>query len=232
MWGLPGIWNMQSNCLGNTESCIFLLGLKLMLTGLRYQNLIHWVAFYDIGPAQELVEKPFFDTAARALRPGGVLCNMAESMWLHTHLIQDMISICRETFKGSVHYAWASVPTYPRYWCSLLFLKSCATFFISILYFAACLLPFLLCMSSICFIFISLTLSGFLSLLLFLMNILELSAANCCCNSVGHYKVQLWLGYHPLHYFILPTKHWNLKFALVSSCSSYFKIFPCHAVVW
>ena len=40
---------------------------------------------------------------------------MAESMWLHTHLIEDMISICRETFKGSVHYAWASVPTYPRY---------------------------------------------------------------------------------------------------------------------
>ncbi|KAH1255704.1 Spermine synthase [Glycine max] len=69
--------------------------------------------FCDLGPAQELVEKPFFDTIARALRPGGVLCNMAESMWLHTHLIQDMISICRETFKGSVCYAWASVPTYP-----------------------------------------------------------------------------------------------------------------------
>ncbi|KAK8283795.1 hypothetical protein V6Z12_D08G118100 [Gossypium hirsutum] len=66
-----------------------------------------------VGPAQELVEKPFFDTLARALRPGGVLCNMAESMWLHTHLIDDMISICREIFKGSVHYAWASVPTYP-----------------------------------------------------------------------------------------------------------------------
>ncbi|THF94588.1 hypothetical protein TEA_013019 [Camellia sinensis var. sinensis] len=66
-----------------------------------------------VGPAQELVEKPFFETIARALRPGGVLCNMAESMWLHTHLIQDMITICRETFKGSVHYAWANVPTYP-----------------------------------------------------------------------------------------------------------------------
>ncbi|XP_022158044.1 spermine synthase isoform X1 [Momordica charantia] len=66
-----------------------------------------------VGPAQELVEKPFFNTIAKALRPGGVLCNMAESMWLHTHLIQDMISICHETFKGSVHYAWASVPTYP-----------------------------------------------------------------------------------------------------------------------
>ncbi|CAN1751218.1 Spermine synthase [Linum perenne] len=66
-----------------------------------------------VGPAQELVEKPFFETIATALRPGGVLCNMAESMWLHTHLIEDMISICRDTFKGSVHYAWASVPTYP-----------------------------------------------------------------------------------------------------------------------
>ncbi|KAL5989307.1 hypothetical protein ACLOJK_010197 [Asimina triloba] len=65
------------------------------------------------GPAQELVEKPFFETIARALRPGGVLCNMAESMWLHTHLIQDMLSICREIFKGSVYYAWTSVPTYP-----------------------------------------------------------------------------------------------------------------------
>lgn len=67
------------------------------------------------GPAQELVEKPFFETIARALRPGGVLCNQAESMWLHTHLIQDMLSICCETFRGSVHYAWTSVPTYPRF---------------------------------------------------------------------------------------------------------------------
>ena len=37
-----------------------------------------------VGSAQELVEKPFFETIATALRPGGVLCNMAESMWLHT----------------------------------------------------------------------------------------------------------------------------------------------------
>nr|KAJ0193180.1 hypothetical protein LSAT_V11C800390880 [Lactuca sativa] len=66
-----------------------------------------------VGPAQELVERPFFEMLAKALRPGGVLCNMAESMWLHTHLIHDMISVCQKIFKGSVHYAWASVPTYP-----------------------------------------------------------------------------------------------------------------------
>ncbi|KAI3950993.1 hypothetical protein MKW98_026447 [Papaver atlanticum] len=28
-------------------------------------------------------------------------------------IFQDLISICRITFKGSVHYAWTSVPTYP-----------------------------------------------------------------------------------------------------------------------
>lgn len=61
------------------------------------------------------MERPFFTTIARALKPGGVLCNMAESLWLHTHLIQDMISICQEIFRGSVHYAWTTVPTYPRY---------------------------------------------------------------------------------------------------------------------
>ncbi|XP_074349072.1 spermine synthase-like isoform X5 [Apium graveolens] len=66
-----------------------------------------------LGPAQELVERSFFQATARALRPGGVLCSMAESMWLHTHLIEDMITACKESFKGSVHYAWTSVPTYP-----------------------------------------------------------------------------------------------------------------------
>lgn len=75
------------------------------------------IGTFHTGPAQELVEKPFFETLARAMRPGGVLCNMAESMWLHTHLIEDMLSICRDIFKGSVHYAWTSVPTYPRYIC-------------------------------------------------------------------------------------------------------------------
>lgn len=78
---------------------------------------------FDLGPAQELVERPFFQTTARALRPGGVLCSMAESMWLHTHLIEDMIAVCKETFKGSVHYAWTSVPTYPRYEGSRMTLK-------------------------------------------------------------------------------------------------------------
>ncbi|KAI5065370.1 hypothetical protein GOP47_0020065, partial [Adiantum capillus-veneris] len=66
-----------------------------------------------IGPAQQLFEKPFFDLVARALRPGGVLCTQTESLWLHMHTIQDLAAVCKQTFKGSINYAWTSVPTYP-----------------------------------------------------------------------------------------------------------------------
>ncbi|CAN8235795.1 unnamed protein product [Cochlearia groenlandica] len=66
-----------------------------------------------IGPAKELFEKPFFESVNRALRPGGVVCTQAESVWLHMDIIEGIFSFCREIFKGSVNYAWSSVPTYP-----------------------------------------------------------------------------------------------------------------------
>ncbi|KVI10178.1 Spermidine/spermine synthase family [Cynara cardunculus var. scolymus] len=70
-----------------------------------YQEMIAHLPLCSIESPKNMI--------AKALRPGGVVCNMAESMWLHTHLIQDMVTACREIFKGSVHYAWASIPTYP-----------------------------------------------------------------------------------------------------------------------
>ncbi|KAH7291442.1 hypothetical protein KP509_29G017000 [Ceratopteris richardii] len=66
-----------------------------------------------IGPAQQLFEKPFYDLVVRALRPGGVFCTQTESFWLHMHCIEDLASVCKQSFKGSVEYAWTSVPTYP-----------------------------------------------------------------------------------------------------------------------
>ncbi|KAL9328066.1 hypothetical protein ACSQ67_003069 [Phaseolus vulgaris] len=64
-------------------------------------------------PAQELFEKPFFNSVARALRPGGVMCTQAESIWLHMDIIEGIVANCRQIFKGSVNYAWTTVPTYP-----------------------------------------------------------------------------------------------------------------------
>ncbi|KAF9624602.1 hypothetical protein IFM89_012024 [Coptis chinensis] len=66
-----------------------------------------------IGPAQELFEKPFFQSVAKALRPGGVVCTQAESIWLHMHIIENIVANCRQIFKGSINYAWTTVPTYP-----------------------------------------------------------------------------------------------------------------------
>lgn len=71
--------------------------------------------FVQTGPAQELFEKPFFESVAKALRPGGVVSTQAESIWLHMHIIEDIVANCRQIFKGSVNYAWTTVPTYPRY---------------------------------------------------------------------------------------------------------------------
>ncbi|KAF8390384.1 hypothetical protein HHK36_024910 [Tetracentron sinense] len=67
-----------------------------------------------IGPAQELFEKPFFMLVAKALRPGGVVCTQAESIWLHMDIIEEIVANCHQIFKGSVNYAWTTVPTYPR----------------------------------------------------------------------------------------------------------------------
>ncbi|XLT88342.1 hypothetical protein HN873_010095, partial [Arachis hypogaea] len=66
-----------------------------------------------IGPAQELFEKPFFELVAKALRPGGVVSTQAESIWLHMDIIEGIVTNCSQTFKGSVNYAWTTVPTYP-----------------------------------------------------------------------------------------------------------------------
>ncbi|KAG2707418.1 hypothetical protein I3760_05G147800 [Carya illinoinensis] len=66
-----------------------------------------------VGPAQELFEKPFFESVSKALRPGGVVCTQAESIWLHMHIIEHIMANCRQIFKGSVNYAWTTVPTYP-----------------------------------------------------------------------------------------------------------------------
>lgn len=68
------------------------------------------------GPsAQELADKHILESVARALRPGGVLSTQAESMWNKNFILEDIIADCRKIFKGSVNYAWTTVPVYSRY---------------------------------------------------------------------------------------------------------------------
>jgi hypothetical protein len=58
--------------------------------------------------------QPFFEAMHRAVRPGGIICTQAESLWLHLDVIQALAAMCRGVFAGgSVAYAVTTIPTYP-----------------------------------------------------------------------------------------------------------------------
>lgn len=64
--------------------------------------------------ATELSDEDFLESIAKALKPGGVMSTPADSVWLKNFAMEDTIALCRKIFKGSVNYAWTSVPSYPR----------------------------------------------------------------------------------------------------------------------
>ncbi|KAJ8427322.1 hypothetical protein Cgig2_030587 [Carnegiea gigantea] len=57
---------------------------------------------------EELADKDFLQSVARALRPGGILCAPAESFWGENLELHNVITLCRKVFKGSVEYAWTT----------------------------------------------------------------------------------------------------------------------------
>jgi len=49
------------------------------------------------------------------VRPGGIVCTQAESIWLHLDIIKSLAGMCASVFEGgSVSYAHTTIPTYPR----------------------------------------------------------------------------------------------------------------------
>ncbi|XP_027921665.1 spermidine synthase 2-like [Vigna unguiculata] len=70
-------------------------------------------AFQPMGPiAEVLADSCFLDSVAKALGPGGVLSAPAESLWHKNFVVAESIAKCKNIFKGSVNYAWTTVPTY------------------------------------------------------------------------------------------------------------------------
>ncbi|KAJ9140346.1 hypothetical protein P3X46_031005 [Hevea brasiliensis] len=70
-------------------------------------------AFQCMGPEEEEVgDKWFLESVARALRPGGVMCCPADSLWHPEFSLSDYIARCCKAFKGSVSYAWCTTPAY------------------------------------------------------------------------------------------------------------------------
>ncbi len=70
-----------------------------------------------IGPAVGLFQSAFFETARRALRPGGVLVNQTESVHWSSELVAAVVGQMREVFPQVATY-WGAIPTYPSgSWC-------------------------------------------------------------------------------------------------------------------
>ncbi|MGE5527523.1 MAG: polyamine aminopropyltransferase [Patescibacteria group bacterium] len=65
-----------------------------------------------IGPAEGLFARAFFQDAARALRPRGILVAQTESPFVNGELIRETYRRLREVFPFCRQYL-ASIPTYP-----------------------------------------------------------------------------------------------------------------------
>eukprot|EP01105_Mastigella_eilhardi_P026978 TRINITY_DN8044_c0_g1_i1.p1 TRINITY_DN8044_c0_g1~~TRINITY_DN8044_c0_g1_i1.p1 ORF type:complete len:305 (-),score=88.43 TRINITY_DN8044_c0_g1_i1:64-936(-) len=76
-----------------------------------------------VGPAEVLYQKAYYKNLKLALRPGGIVCSQAESMWLHQDIIEALFAMCKDPEVGFpvVQYAYTSIPTYPSGTIGFLF---------------------------------------------------------------------------------------------------------------
>ena len=65
-----------------------------------------------VGPAETLFTAQFYSSLRYAMRPGAIMCNQGECMWLHLDLIGEVLKHCTQVFP-SVDYAFTTIPTYP-----------------------------------------------------------------------------------------------------------------------
>lgn len=65
-----------------------------------------------IGPAQVLFESPFYAAMYTALKPNGIVCTQAESIWNNLDLIEKLFNDNIPVYQ-SVQYATTQIPTYP-----------------------------------------------------------------------------------------------------------------------
>jgi len=96
------------------------MGKKTLFQKIFYLKLeVKWekkIMWWYAGPiAEVLADNCFLDSVAKALGPGGVLSAPAESLWHKNFVVADSIAKCKNVFKGSVNYAWTTVPTYARH---------------------------------------------------------------------------------------------------------------------
>ncbi|XP_069678479.1 spermidine synthase [Periplaneta americana] len=65
-----------------------------------------------VGPAVCLFEQSYFELMRDALKPGGIICSQAGTVWANLDIVAQTFQHCYHTFRKT-SFACASVPTYP-----------------------------------------------------------------------------------------------------------------------
>ena len=65
-----------------------------------------------VGPAKVLFEQEYFECLKTALKPGGIVCCQAGTVWSNLDQVKSHFSVCKSLFP-KVMYGVSSVPTYP-----------------------------------------------------------------------------------------------------------------------
>lgn len=65
-----------------------------------------------VGPAISLFQENYFALMKSALKPNGIVCSQAGTVWNDLELVSNTLNICKNQFPSAA-YAYASVPTYP-----------------------------------------------------------------------------------------------------------------------
>jgi spermidine synthase len=64
------------------------------------------------GPAVSLFQQSYFELMRDALKPGGIVCSQAGTVWANIDIVAQTFQHCHLTFRKA-SFACAAVPTYP-----------------------------------------------------------------------------------------------------------------------
>lgn len=65
-----------------------------------------------VGPAETLYTSSFYACLRAAMKPGAIMCNQGQCLWLNLDLIGNCLKSCTNVF-DSVDYSYTTIPTYP-----------------------------------------------------------------------------------------------------------------------
>nr|CAD7410007.1 unnamed protein product [Timema poppensis] len=87
-------------------------GFKFMMQHKEEFDVIITDSSDPVGPAVSLFQPSYFKLMRDALKPGGVVCSQAGTVWANLEHVAQTLEHCRSVFNVAA-FAHAAVPTYP-----------------------------------------------------------------------------------------------------------------------